>query len=144
MGLNTAFTVLHKETEAQEQLGLGTVVGDLIRSTKVQYQDKIVKNGVQIPAMVTEEKSELMYQVLWENARDVSPSLHKSTDLVWVDVLGVIEEEEDDDGDGDNDELTDDTNTFVDDTGSIGFSSDMTHEASDFTVTDDETNTATN
>ena len=130
MGLNTTFTVLHKNNEAQEQLGLGTVVGDLIRSTKVQYQDKIVKNGSTIPAMITEERTELMYQVLWENARDVSPSLHKSTDLMWVDVAGIDDGEDDEDLE---EEVDEETVEFVNTAGGIDYGNDVVHTESSST-----------
>jgi len=101
--LTNGFTVFHKDTNLSSKLGRGFVVGDLSKKTSIQYQTTIVKDGTQLNAITTEEQVELFYQVLWENVRTVSPSLHASTDLVWEmltdDYLAIETESDEDDED---------------------------------------------
>lgn len=100
MSISTPFTVLHKNPEAREALGIGTVVGDVQKKRKEQTKESVVRGNKSVEALVTEEKITMYYQVLWENARDTSPSLHKSTDLIWNEILlsseEMFEEEEED------------------------------------------------
>lgn len=77
----TSFTVFHKNPEARKTLGRGFVVGKLEQRTTYQYQG-VLPNG-KTPALLSEEKIVIKYEVLWEEARHVSPSLHVATDLEW-------------------------------------------------------------
>lgn len=82
----TSFTVLHKNPVAREKLGLGFVVGKIEQVTSYQYQGHLPleKEGQEpILAVITQNKVILKYEVLWENAREISPSVHLSTDLEW-------------------------------------------------------------
>jgi len=76
-----SFTVFHKDKEARTALGRGFVVGKQPQITKYQYQGFLPNSKT--PALITESKVVLKYEVLWEGAREISPSLHLSTDLEW-------------------------------------------------------------
>ena len=77
----TSFTVFHKNPEVRESLGRGFVVGTLQEITKYQFQG--VLPNTKTAALITQSKVVLKYQVLWENQRHISPSLHNATDLEW-------------------------------------------------------------
>lgn len=77
----TSFTVYHKNPEAREVLGRGFVVGKVEQVTSFGYQG-VLPNS-QTPAFITENRIVIKYEVLWDNQRHVSPSLHVATDLEW-------------------------------------------------------------
>lgn len=76
-----SFTVFHKNPEARKALGRGFVVGKVEQKTSYQYQGTLP--NTEIISVITEEKIAIKYEVLWENNRRVSPSLHLCTDLEW-------------------------------------------------------------
>ena len=106
--LTSGFTTFHKDEKIRDQLGRGFVVGELAQTTTIQTKGQVEENGVMVDAIITRESVELYYQVLWENARLVSPSLHKSTDLIWEmlteDFLSFDADEDDEDEDEEDDE----------------------------------------
>lgn len=117
--LTNGFTVFHKDSNLSAKLGRGFVVGELQQKTTIQTQGTVLKDNVEVPAIVTEESVKIHYQVLWDNARTVSPSLHSSTELVWemiteefLDLASQADDEDDDDFD---DEEDDDTLSLNDD-----------------------------
>ena len=113
MSATTSFTVFHKNPEAKTVLGRGFVVGKVEQKTSYQYQGVLPKSeGSPIACLVTEEKIVIKYEVLWENQRHVSPSLHLSTELEWEllteEYLAITSGVDTDDDDEDEGEETED------------------------------------
>lgn len=109
----TSFTVYHKNPEAREVLGLGFVVGKVEQRTSYQYSGILPSSTPenQIPSVITEEKIVIKYEVLWDNQRHISPSLHLSTDLEWfmlTDDFLAPQADDDSDTDEDNEGQTED------------------------------------
>lgn len=119
--LTNGFTVFHKNTDIAQKLGRGFVVGELPQKTTIQTQGTVVKDGQEVPAIITEEEVKIHYQVLWENARTVSPSLHASTDLVWEmlteEYVALSLEDDEDEENDEGEEEEEDTTDFIGNSG---------------------------
>lgn len=94
MSLTTSVTVVHRNPQHNEKFGVGVVIGSFINN-ETQFQ--VDENGEKFADPENEGEFLLIttpvlyYNVLWEAFR--IPTLISASDLEWINVIGVTDDE---------------------------------------------------